>query len=567
MIDDRPQTGQRRAIRVLNAVPLLLAGVLALLALIHGIGEVALTEPDEGRNAEVAREMVVRGDFITPHLNGLPYLDKPVLFFAVAGAAIGTLGATEFAARLPSLLFTLATVLVVFLYTRRRFNRDTALLAGLVLITSPLVVAFSRFVIFDATMMFWVTAAVVSFHLGWQADGRRWGMLGWCAAGLAVLTKGPVGLVLPLLIALAEGFLCGYPRRRLFQPLGMLLFVLITLPWFLAVTANLPEFPHYAFVRETFERVATDKLKRTGPVYYILVFLVVGSLPWFAALIAAWRHYPQIWRERMLAARNEAFLLAWILVPLVFFTLSQSKRPGYILPALPAVAILGAHFMQRSPRLSRYVAWTAAGLEALLGSVLILGGERIAELVDGELISQALLADGTPLGGLLLAVSLLTAIGSRWRSTATAGAALLLPTIMLGGSGIIFQVGEHRSARDLTRAIQAAISAPVRVVSIEYFPISMPYYLQQPLLVATDRGAIMRSNYITDYFDKLSAMPGTTLRPAAWWREALAQCTEPSVFVALSEDSEYRQVLEQQLDLISDTGRYAAYGPCTPRSS
>ncbi|KPJ79346.1 MAG: hypothetical protein AMJ58_12305 [Gammaproteobacteria bacterium SG8_30] len=166
----QPASHARRA-DAAGAIVWILLWALALAALFAGSGSVALKEPDEGRNAEVAREMIERGDFVVPHLDGMPYLDKPVFFFASAAVAVGALGPTELAARLPSLLFTLATVLLVVTVARAHFSGQEALLAGLMLATAPLALAFARIVIFDAVMMFWVSLSCVAFHLGFQRQG------------------------------------------------------------------------------------------------------------------------------------------------------------------------------------------------------------------------------------------------------------------------------------------------------------------------------------------------------------------------------------------------------------
>ena len=251
--NDNQHKGENRVTQLRLALPLLFAWAMALFTLFYGTGSVALMDPDEGRNGEVAREMVDRGDYLIPYFNQLPYLDKPVLFFAAAAASVKTLGATEFAVRLPSVLFTLATIAVVFAFARHYFGHASATQAGLILATSPLVLVFSHVVIFDATMMFWVSLSVIAFHVGWQHKGIGWRVLGWAAAGFAVLTKGPVGLVLPLLISIAEALVCRDRLRHLFHPAGIAAFVLVVAPWFFYVVHHHPEFPHYAFVRETVE--------------------------------------------------------------------------------------------------------------------------------------------------------------------------------------------------------------------------------------------------------------------------------------------------------------------------
>jgi len=554
--------------RVESAGPILwtVLWFLALAALSVGAGSVALKEPDEGRNAEVAREMIERADFVVPQLDGLPYLDKPVFFFAAGAAAIAAFGPTEYAARFPSLMFTLATVVLVVALARARFDRGQALLAGLVLATSPLALAFSRIVIFDAVMMFWVSLSCVAFHLGFQREGRAWPLIGWAAAGLAVLTKGPVGLVLPLLIGIAEGLVCGYRLRRMFPPWGPLLFVLVVAPWFFAVTARQPEFPHYAFVRETFERVATDRMNRTAGVHYIPAFLLAGTLPWVVLLPAGWRSLREFWRERRDRARTEAFLMLWILVPVLFFTLSQSKRPGYILVSVPAVALLCARLLRESPQLIRYALWTSALLAATLGSALLFAAGRIADQVRGEELAGVIEASSPLAGALLIASALVGLAGLKWSRLAVAGVALAPMALVLGLQPVLAATGESRSARQVARAIEAAGLADAEIVAIGNYPPSLSYYLERPVLVATDDGTAIRSNYIEEYVRELAARPDSPLRPGDWWRDQLSACPRPTVFVVERRSADAAEELGRKLPMIGARGRYTAFGPCEPGS-
>jgi len=537
---------------------------LALVALFSGSGSVALKEPDEGRNAEVAREMIERGDFIVPHLDGLPYLDKPVFFFASAALAIGALGPTELAARLPSLLFTLATVLLVVQLARTRFGTEEALLAGLVLATAPLALAFARIVIFDAVMMFWVSLSCVAFHLGFQARGRGWPLLGWTAAGFAVLTKGPVGLVLPLLVGIAEALACRYLLRRMFPLAGIALFLLVVAPWFFAVTARQPEFPHYAFVRETFERVATDRMNRTAGVHYIPAFLIGGTLPWAVLLFAGWKKLRQFWRERRDRARTEVFLMLWILVPVAFFTLSQSKRPGYILVSVPAVALLCARILHEAPQLLRVALWTSLVAAAGLGGTLVLGAGWLSERVQGDELARVT-AEAAPLaGGMLLVAAAVAVAGLRIRPLAIAGVALAPIALVLGLQPVLAATGESRSARQVATAISEAGLAEAEIVTIGNYPPSLSFYLERTVLVATDDGKAIRSNYIEEYVRELSARPGSPLRPADWWQSRIERCPEPTVFVVERRSREAMEYLGDRLPLIGEPGRYTAFGPCQP---
>jgi 4-amino-4-deoxy-L-arabinose transferase-like glycosyltransferase len=538
--------------------------MLVLTALVRITSTTALVDPDEGRNAEVAREMAESGDFIVPQLNGLPYLDKPILLFNATAISIRLLGPNELAARLPTLCFTFATVALVIAFGWQRFGRETALLAGLMLATSPLVLLYSGIVIFDALMMFWVSAASIAFHFRLHGRGLGWCLAGWAATGLAVLTKGPVGLLLPLMIVIGEALASRLPMRRLFHPAGIGVFVVLVLPWFLAVAMRHPEFPHYAFVRETFERVATDSMRRTAPFYYFLPILIGGTFPWSALLLIGAGRLANFWRERAQTARDEAFLMLWLILPILFFTLSQSKRPGYILPVIPPLALLSARIATDSPASVRRAVWIAAPIAACLGAVLLFAANPLATRIEAPRIAEALLASAPLLGGgLLLAAALALSGRKSWR--AAAGALALVPiTLVLAGQPLFAAIGEQRSARALSRVIQEAAPEGTRIIGVNAYPPSLPYYLETDVQLATMFGTELTSNYIMDYLEPLRERPGSNLKPREWWFRELQHCPQPTVFILSARRGwkPYREVLEAKLPLLYQNHRYRVYGPC-----
>ncbi|MDH3456857.1 MAG: glycosyltransferase family 39 protein, partial [Gemmatimonadota bacterium] len=204
--------------------PWSVATVIVLLGLLlFNIDGYALLDPDEGRNAEVMREMAATNDYVVPQLNGLPYVDKPALYFAVGALGMEILGPTVRAARLPSLLFTLATLMVVGVFAYRLYGRHAAWVAIVATAATPFMLAYSRTVIFDSALMFWVVVSVMGFFESIEGGGKQrgatdkgqeipdtsnedrsiwWRAMAWGAMGLGVLTKGPIALALPLMIVL-----------------------------------------------------------------------------------------------------------------------------------------------------------------------------------------------------------------------------------------------------------------------------------------------------------------------------------------------------------------------------
>jgi 4-amino-4-deoxy-L-arabinose transferase-like glycosyltransferase len=560
-----------------------LAGAAALVGLVFGLTAYPLLDPDEGRNAEVAREMAATNNYVLPQLNGLPYLDKPVLFFAVEAAVMELLGPTVPAARLPPLAFTLATVGLVAWFARRRGGRDAAWIAAVATGAAPLTLAFARTVIFDSALTFFVVVAVMTFY---EAVERRtgeweWSVAGWAATALAVLTKGPIGLALPLMIAIPYA-LWRRAGRVLWAPAGPLLFVALLLPWLMAMSRRVPDFLSYALGTETVARLMTPALGRTGPWWYFVPMVLAGALPWSVVALAGlagggWRVGGSAGRRvggshdsgaarpadpptRRPADRYVVFLMCWILIPLVFFSLSQSKRPQYVLPLVPAVALLVAHLWRDGdrPAGARVAAATLIACGLLIGaapSVL----PRLLPLSSG--IRDALPATAVTLGGVTVVCGTLAWLLRR-RDVLLPALAIPVATIPLAGGELMQQVGRERSSAELAAAIAAVLPPDADVVAVSAFPLSLPFYLRQPVLLATATGAELTSNYLVRDVERWRLAPGSPLRPPDWWHEAAVQCGRPRVFVTRANDAQTRTVLAAQVPLLMETAKYAAYGPC-----
>ncbi|NVN89804.1 MAG: phospholipid carrier-dependent glycosyltransferase [Desulfuromonadales bacterium] len=312
------------------------------------LGMLPLMDPDEGRYAEIAREMLERGDLITPTLNYVPYFEKPPLLYWANAASIKIFGLNEFAARFPSALCGLLTVLATYLIARRLYDRRTALLSAAILATSAGFVLQSRIILTDMMLTFWLTAALGTFLVASQRYERpRDSSVPWylfylfCA--LAVLTKGLIGIVFPAGILF---FFLLLTRRwellaRMRFGTGLLLFLVVAAPWFVMVSVKNPGFARFFFIHEHFERFTSTVHGRSKPFWFFVPVLAVTMLPWSffipAALAKAWREQG---RE---AGRSGLYLLIWIVVIFLFFSKSDSMLTPYVLPIFPPLAILVAH--------------------------------------------------------------------------------------------------------------------------------------------------------------------------------------------------------------------------------
>jgi 4-amino-4-deoxy-L-arabinose transferase-like glycosyltransferase len=458
-------------------------GGLAVVSLpyLYALGTWPLLEPDEGRNAEVAREMLELGSWSVPHFNHLPYLDKPVLLFWAIAATFRALGVTEFAARLPAALGAIATVALTFAMGRTLLGPRRAAIAAVSIATAPLVMAFARLVIFDMPLTALVTAALLCLIQGRRTgDGWRWWPLAGLAMGLAVLCKGPVGAVVPLLAwGAARGALPRSPRRAGTAPAIAAAAVLIAavLPWLLRVHAFEPGFLRYALLDETLQRFTSEqRFHRGGPPYYYVGVLAWAGGAWGALLVGAapvlWRR----WRAGEADAAPIAFATRAALAIVVLFTCSASKRPQYVLPALVPLALLVAIGVAAAP------ARLVAVVRALGVATIVAGVPAAAIALRGFVPGRGDLAYLTPAvletaGLVLVGWGIVAAVLARRPAGAFACAASLAPLLgvfLLGPLGV---PAAARSSRDLA----AQIPPDAKVVCAMEFRTSLPFYLRRPV--------------------------------------------------------------------------------------
>ncbi len=300
--------------------------------------------------------MVASGDWVTPHLNGLKYFEKPPLQYWATAAAFKLFGENETSARLYVGLCGLATILLIGFAGMRLMNPEAGLAAMLVLVSSPYFLALGGIVTLDMGLTLWTTATVCSLLLAENAAEprarRRWMLAAWAAMALAVLSKGLIGIVFP---AAAIFLYCVMRRdlailRRLEWLRGALVFLALAAPWFVLVSLANPEFARFFFIHEHFQRFLTQSHRRVEPAWYFVPVLAVGFLPWVFALPSA---IAQAWRSEAGARGPQPLrlLLAYSAFVVVFFSASGSKLPAYILPAFPPLALaIGRYLAQAPPR-------------------------------------------------------------------------------------------------------------------------------------------------------------------------------------------------------------------------
>jgi len=348
---------------------LTVAGFCAFL-FYFGLSAFGLVGADEPRYAQIAREMLARHDWVTPTLYGKPWLEKPPLYYWRAMEEYWLFGVSDWAARLPSAMAATFMIAVIYFFLRR-FRRGSQLNGSLMTAASAGVIGFARGA---GTDMLLTAAFVVGILLwfAWYAGGRRlWLLLFYLFMAAGMLAKGPVAPVLAALIIVVFAVVGRETRliaRTLWLP-GILLFLAVALPWYVAVQLRNPQFLREFILQHNLGRFATNMYHHRQPFWYFVPVLLLGVMPWTALVIAGWVEAVRGWRER--PARREdtlsKFLLIWTAVVIVFFSISASKLPGYILPAVPACTLLAADCVSRRETLG----WPVIVGQGVLSGVLL----------------------------------------------------------------------------------------------------------------------------------------------------------------------------------------------------
>ncbi len=515
--------------------------LIVVIALSVHLGGFPLLDPDEGRNAEVGREMAATNDYVMPRLDGMPYLDKPIVYFAAEAAVMEVLGPTEVAARIPAFLFTMAGAAFLWWFAKRVWGSDEADVAAIVFLSTPLALAFSRTVIFDSALALFITMATAFLYLACEEEHRRWAALAWLAIGLGVITKGPVAIALPLLVAIPYA-IWRKRFRALWSWAGLALFILAIAPWVWAISRAIPDFLHYVLVTETAQRLATKALKRTGPPWYFIPYLIAGALPWSIVLISSPRAIDR--RDR-----SALYMLLWIAIPFVFFSISQSKRPQYILPLMAPVALLVARIW-RDPRLRWRV---AAGVLVVFGVALMIAPAFVplrAEYGDAARISAIAMGAAFAIGGALAFVTR--------REFALVALSIPVIAIPLTANPLMRAIGGRRSEAALIEQLRPRVTPQTEVVGVEAFTGSMTFYLRRPMVVVTPDAEEFTSNYLIRHYAAFAG--GVTIKPVAWLDGALADPARNRIYIVRANDAAHRARLAGRgLRAIASDARYVAY--------
>lgn len=366
---------------------------LSLLLFFFGLGNFGLAGADEPRYAQIAREMLRNNDFVTPTLHGSPWLEKPALYYWRAAAAFRTFGVHDWAARLPSATFALALVIIVYFHMRR-FRPGAQFGAALITAASAAIIGFSRGASTDMQLAAPFAFAMLGWYAWFETEKKFWLFDLYFFLAVGTLAKGPVAPGLAFFIVLIFAIVRRNLKllwRTVWWP-GVAIYAAIVLPWYIAVQRANKDFFKVFFLEHNLERFATDLFQHKQPFWYYIPVLILSLMPWtvyaITALVSAGK---QTWRDWRDSAPNRVreieqvgdsfpeFLIIWALFPVLFFSFSQSKLPGYILPAIPPCTILTADYLHR--RRAQAMRWGLVFGHALLTALLMTAVLLVPHLV------------------------------------------------------------------------------------------------------------------------------------------------------------------------------------------
>ncbi len=458
----------------------------------YGSGSFGLVGADEPRYAQVAREMLERRDWITPTLQGKPWLEKPVLYYWEAMVWYSIFGVTDRAARLPGAVDAALMIAAIYFFLRR-FRPGSEEDGALITAGCAAVIGFARAASTDMPLAATFTIAMLAWY-SWHESGKRaYLAVAYVFLALGTLAKGPVAPALAAVVVVTFAAVRHDWRvavRTLWIP-GFLLFVVFALPWYLVVQLRNPEFFRVFILEHNLARFGSNLYHHPQPFWFYIPVLLLSLMPWTLWLIlAVVERVRLLWSEGKHAVENpddawQVFLLIWLLVPVVFFSISQSKLPGYILPVIPAGALLVSEYIRGRRDDETSITLPLAAMHGVICGLLVFGALTAASI---QLNHRLIVGHGTYVAGavggviaLVIAVALLSPAGLR----------LLRPTTMLAiviGVAAILRVAapaidENQSARPLAESILSFSHEPVPLAIFHVGRVQeygLEFYLNRP---------------------------------------------------------------------------------------
>lgn len=458
------------------------------------IGSHALFTPDEGRYSEVAREMVASGDYITPRLNGVAFLDKPVLYYWLQASAINLFGLKEWALRFWPALIGVLGCLITYAAGNLLFSRRTGIIGALILATSPLYYGAAHYANLDLEVAVLIGNSLMLFIMAAQSpQGKSRSLLMLAAyffAALAFLTKGLIGIVFPAMVIGAWILLLNRWSilKSMHLVIGLIGFTLLTLPWYILVQKANPEFLHFFFVTQQVARFLTKADFNNKTVFWFYVPIVIaGIFPWCVFVIqAVSQHIKKVWQDRQKHAAN-LFILLWLVIIFTFFSIPKSKTVGYILPIFPALALLIGNYLDNLWQQTKSKGITAG----MIGFIILSGITSIGFLIAPSIKSLEVSPEMIPyfslasilflVGGAVSIYLLFSQQFSKMFYCLLAVACAFLLILSASSNSI-----NKRSIKPLTQELNAILKPGDEVVTYFKFYYDLPIYTEKRITIVAD---------------------------------------------------------------------------------
>lgn len=465
-------------------IDLLLIGFVTSAFFLLFLGSYPLHLPDEGRYAEVAREMLANHNLISPTLNGVSFFDKPPLYYWLTVMTMHFHGVSELSARLGPALLGVFGILGIYITGRKLGGRQIAWFAAGLCATSPLYFLGAHFANCDLIMAVCLSLSMFSFLIGIESPSRQQQRLAFLSAyawsGIAILAKGLIGIVFPIGI-IGLYILCfnqwALLKRMMLLP-GLLLIAVIALPWFILVSHANSDFLHYFFYIQHFQRFIGTTFNNRAPFWFYIPVVFIGFWPWSLWLFSAIAHgFKQSFIKK--SQRIDGFLLLWSLLVLVFFSIPHSKTIGYILPLFPPLALLLARYLSHLRYTMGKITvsiWLTTQL--LFGLVLMIGPHYLTRYQLPLLLT-------TGLGIGLIILTLLVYVWHK-RGHALIPAMIVNQAFLLLGLLSLASFVPSISTKPIATWLKDHAVSHSAIYAYNIYPFDLPFYLQQPIHVVVN---------------------------------------------------------------------------------